>query len=422
MKHIPLGTGATLHIIPNQRLKDLTISIRFQARLDQKEATARHLLGMMMVDRCQMYPSKDALQKRLDMLYGASLYDKITGYGKSHVLEFRLQAIHGMYVGEDLFASQWQLLKEILEHPWTDGEGFHPDAIREAKKRLREGLQRTQESPSGYAAKQLMHMCAPDPLAIDCSGDDASLEQIDGAYLWDVYQRLWCDNQIDVFVVGDADEEEVGRIVQTAWHGEGSRQQRACYTIAQPAQRGVNRQKKRCEQTILGLLYATGIAIDDEDYWTLRVVNGMLGAYPTSLLFQQVREQRSLCYSIYSTVIAYDGALMIQTGIDRDKQETVVALIDQQLQALQNGQWDDMLLTATKDMLINQLRGMDDGINGILGLAYQNVLLDRTATADSFISRVQAVTKQDVMRVAVRLKRPYQFVLEQEADDEDDRE
>ena len=48
------------------------------------------------------------------------------------------------------------------------------------------------------------------------------------------------------------------------------------------------------------------------------VMNSLLGQSPTSLLFEEVREKHSLCYSISSYLIQFDGALIITLGTNKE--------------------------------------------------------------------------------------------------------
>ena len=144
------------------------------------------------------------------------------------------------------------------------------------------------------------------------------------------------------------------------------------------------------------------------------MLNGMFGAFPISYLFQEVREKRSLCYSIYSTIIAYDGALVVQTGMDKENVELAEELIHSQLIRLQQNDFSDELLLTTKEMLKNGLLTIEDSVSSLIGLGYQSVLLDKEQTLQYFIEQIDKVTREDVVRIAKILQLQYTFVLEQE--------
>ena len=82
------------------------------------------------------------------------------------------------------------------------------------------------------------------------------------------------------------------------------------------------------------MMYPTHVTLSSPDYWTLRTGSCIFGQLPTSLLFQEVREKRSLCYSIYSSILSYDGVMSVSTGIDSAHLDEVKELVEQQRQRL----------------------------------------------------------------------------------------
>lgn len=413
MNHMKIKEGVQLHLFQTNKFKDITISVRFSAPISETNATLRSLLGMMMVDRTMQYSSKLEMQKQLDYLYGANLYHKITGYGTAHVLEIKLQVLNERYTDQSLLPQQFALLHEVIVAPLLSNE-----TLEEAKRLLKEKFDRALDSPSAYASKRLLELAAVhQPLAIDASGNPDTIASITLEQIQEEYERLVSENMVDIFVVGDFDEESVKQYAKQYLSLSGQHNNSSFYHLhAQECVRKID--QKQIQQTVLSQLYCTQINIADADYWKLRIVNALLGVYPTSLLFQEVREKRSLCYSIYSSIIAYDGALVIQTGIMKENVELVESLIEEQLKRLKCGDFSDELLKTTKDMMTNGLKTIEDGVSSIIGLGYQNVLLNGQATLNDFMEQIKAVTKEDVMRIANLLQLQCTYVLQQEDEDE----
>ena len=167
------------------------------------------------------------------------------------------------------------------------------------------------------------------------------------------YKQLISNNKVDIFVIGDVDEKEVMELCSTYLPLNSCNNNDSYYEMSENSyNRGV--EKKQIQQSILSMLYRTQVNIHDNDYWGLRVFNGMFGAFPASYLFQEVREKRSLCYSIYSSIIAYDGALVVQTGMDKGNIELAEELIHSQLVRIQSNDFSDDLMMISKEMLKNQ--------------------------------------------------------------------
>lgn len=123
------------------------------------------------------------------------------------------------------------------------------------------------------------------------------------------------------------------------------------------------------------LLYQSNCQIGDKNYWPLKVANAMLGQYPSSFLFQEVREKHSLCYSIYSNLISFDGALGITTGIQRKDIEKAIALIHEQVEKIKSGAFSEELFATSKDLLYASIKGTKDEMASFMAYAYQCALL-----------------------------------------------
>src|SRR5690606_26755939 len=104
----------------------------------------------------------------------------------------------------------------------------------------------------------------------------------------------------------------------------------------------------------------------DPDYVALQVLNGMLGGYPHSLLFKNVREKNSLCYYITSTLDRAKGAMYIYSGIAPQDYKKALDLTLEQLETIKKGEFTEELLVNTKNAMINDLLEMNDSPSRIL--------------------------------------------------------
>ena len=129
------------------------------------------------------------------------------------------------------------------------------------------------------------------------------------------------------------------------------------------------------------------------------------------MLFQNIREKHSLCYSIFTNLISFDGAMILSTGIEHTNIEKTLQLIDEQLEKCRNGEYDDELIVTTKRMLINGLKAGMDSMNGVLSYTYNNCLLNREYSIDENIEQIKKVSREDLNSVFEKMKKLNTFVL-----------
>ena len=143
--------------------------------------------------------------------------------------------------------------------------------------------------------------------------------------------------------------------------------------------------------------------ISSDDYEAQCLLCSVLGQSQKNLLFDEIREKNSLCYSISSSLIRFDGALLIHTGVNRKDVNKVLNLIETQMDRLLNMDYDDRYLEIAKMDFKNRIiSGLDHPLS-LIAQAFLDDLLHRDITTQQRIDRIMQVTKEDISRVALRM-------------------
>lgn len=410
-----------VHFIKTNKFKDIIVSVRFLSDLQNRKASARAILAAMLCDRSMKYNTKALMAEKCDQCYGASVSAKTLVYGSKQVIEFKLTMINEKYAQSSLFEKQIDFLKELIFNPWINEDGTFKDAlIREAKDNLKALVDRKKDNPSSCAMDEACQLMGKDqPLAISNIGTKEILDSIRSEELTEEYKSMLQNDIPEVFVVGDFDEEKAEKLIKAKLplHYSNKKGKVAYQTCCAEE---LNEEKKRAiSQTTCVILALTNTTIEDEDYWAMRVANSLFGQLPTSFLFQEVREKRSLCYSIYSSMLAYDGVLAVICGIDAKRKKEVLDCIDTQLRRVQSGDFNEEDLNPVKKMMCNSiLSSVDDG-NSMINLAYQNVLLNQNETLDKIVEKIKSITKQDVIEAFSKVQIRVKVMMIQEGQDEE---
>lgn len=145
---------------------------------------------------------------------------------------------------------------------------------------------------------------------------------------------------------------------------------------------------------------------DDPDRFRLRILNDVLGAGMSSRLFREVRERRGLAYSIGSGYgfLADAGVFTISAGVNRDKlSETVRVCVDEARHMAEALVPADELQMA-KQHAIGRFRLSMETAHA-LGQRHGELLLTRgeIEPIESAVAQMEAVTAEDVLRVANRI-------------------
>ncbi len=175
----------------------------------------------------------------------------------------------------------------------------------------------------------------------------------------------------------------------------------------------VLRNKKSLEQVQLCLGVPAPPITDENRYATL-ILNTVLGGGMSSRLFQTIREERGMAYSIYSDLSPYrdTGNLCVFAGTSVGKGLEVVQLILEEFRKLKQELLSEEELTRAKDQVKgNILLGLESSNARMANLARQEMYFHEFITVDEIIARISAVDAAQVQAMAQRLFDPARIAV-----------
>ena len=172
--------------------------------------------------------------------------------------------------------------------------------------------------------------------------------------------------------------------------------------------------KKKSLEQVQMCLGMPAPRVDSPDRFTLYLLNSMLGGGMSSRLFESIRENEGLAYSIYSELSPFrdSGSLSVYAGMSLDKTERVLALTLAELSRLKQQAVSDSELKRAKDqMKSNMVLGLESSSSRMSNLARQQMYFGRFITVDEIVRLIDAVTPDEIQRVARQLFQPELLAL-----------
>jgi len=167
---------------------------------------------------------------------------------------------------------------------------------------------------------------------------------------------------------------------------------------------GEYREERDIEQVNL-LLGFQGIDYRDDDYYAASVLSTLLGGGMSSRLFQEIREKRGLAYSIYSFTSSYAecGLFGVYAGCGEDEVAELVPVLCDEVTGVTGGIRPEELERARAQLKASILMSLESTSSRCELLARQKVIYGRPVPVAEVVAKVQAITAEDVVRVAKRL-------------------
>ena len=171
--------------------------------------------------------------------------------------------------------------------------------------------------------------------------------------------------------------------------------------------------KKALEQVQICLGVPAPPITDENRYATL-ILNTVLGGGMSSRLFQTIREERGMAYSVFSDLSPYrdTGTLCVYAGTSAGKALETIDLILAEFRKLKESPLPDEELTRAKDQLKgNILMGLESSNSRMANLARQEIYFGQFFTAEEISARIDTVQGAQVQAMAQRLFDPARIAV-----------
>lgn len=392
--------------INTDKFKDFILSIRFSYPNTEPNVTISNLLSYMITDRSVNYPSKQDMSLKMDELFGLSLSSKTSSFGEAHTLEIRIKTLNERYTDFPHIKDATEFLFSCVSNPL-----FNETTFNEAKINLEATLKRIEDKPTYLG---ILRACEGigkgSTLSVFSQGNKDVLKALTLDDVRSFHKMLIETIKPTILMMGDISSKNKDDILRILKFSTNDNKVNSIYRFVPKHNFRANIDKK-FDQSTLTQLYTTNVLYGDNLYFPMRIMIIMLGQLPNSLLFQEVREKRSLCYSISAGSFNFDGIMSIQTGIEHTKKEIVETLIEEQIIKLKKGKFSKRLLDIAKKMFVNGLDSMEDDQNAYLNYLYQRSYTNKDFDLNKSISLIKKISKEDIVQVANQLTLVSEFMI-----------
>jgi predicted Zn-dependent peptidase len=302
-----------------------------------------------------------------------------------------------------MLASALALLGEAVTEPALEQGAFRDKYVSAEKVTLQKRLQAIINDKIRYAAERcLEEMCKGEPYRLHPLGRIEDLDSLTPESLYQSYQDWLANASFDLYVAGDTTLEEVRSLVLKSFRFDQGEPSGYTYPDIRSNVSETKTIVERMEvsQGKLNMGLRANVGYGDDNYPAALMYNGILGGYPHSKLFLNVREKESLAYYAASRLDGHKGIITIQSGIEIANFERAADIIREQLEHMREGRINDLEISQTKAMLANHLREIQDSAFEMIGFDFNAILSGRVRTSGELLLEVERVTKEDVARVA----------------------
>ncbi|WP_409340915.1 EF-P 5-aminopentanol modification-associated protein YfmF [Paenibacillus sp. MBLB4367] len=398
-----------LHVLPSEQFKTYAVSVYIGTPLAESTVTPVALTPFVLRRGTASLPETKQFRERLDDLYGAGFGFDIYKRGDYQIVQFRMDIVEDRYVHQErsLLGQALSFIGEAITNPLLEDGAFSAKYVDAEKNTVQKKLEAIVNDKATYAAERcIQEMCKNEPYRLHPLGFIEALEDITPKSLYESYLQWLQSSPIDLYVVGNTTLSEVETIVRSQFRGVGGQAAGYMMNVKQPAVTSVNSivEKLDVNQGKLNMGLRTNATYAGDDYAAALMYNGVLGGYPHSKLFINVREKESLAYYASSRLDGHKGILTIQSGIEIANYEKAVDIIRKQISAMEEGEISETEMTQTKAMIAGQLRQLQDSAYETISFDFNSVLSGRQRSVQGLIEDVEKIGTTDIRRIADQVK------------------
>ncbi|WP_125713742.1 EF-P 5-aminopentanol modification-associated protein YfmF [Companilactobacillus kedongensis] len=407
-----IAKNVVLNIDPIKKFRTIKVQIDFLRPLDKEETTTRRLLANVLSNSTKRYPSFRTLNDREMDLYGSEINVYTRSLMNLNDLAFSIEFADPKFLlnSDDLLKENIDLLSRIIFDPnLKNDHEFSDDSFETEKRNLMSNLASVddnQDLVSMLKLSSLIHHDNPDK-QVPIFGDMVHLNKLTNQDLYDHYQKVIKEDTVIINVVGDVDENEFAKAldssVMAAFLKEARHDSKITFdSFDNLVDHPLNEEEhKHLNQSRLALAYVTEKTDPDSSHLAPQAMNLILGGDDQSQLFLQVREKNSLAYSVSSSYHPLSHLLTIQAGLDAKTVDQAMELIEKQIDFVQKGQFNDSQIEHAKKVLSTRRKISSDSIQYyIMHNIWENIYPKSLLNDDRYQEELDKLNKDHIIKVA----------------------
>ena len=237
------------------------------------------------------------------------------------------------------------------------------------------------------------------------AGTIESLKGIDREKILKYFYDMYKPENIVIAVAGNIEEEKVFKQLNKGIGQLKDRSTKRVYNGDMVINSGEKIIVQETNQVHL-CINTLGTSSTDKDRVETSVISNVLGGNMSSRLFQKIREERGLAYSVYSYTSNFDegGLFTVYAGTTHEDYKEVISLIEKELKELkENGITEKELQRAKNQFLSMVTFGLESSKGKMTRMAGSYLVYGYVRDIETVIKEIEDVNLNDIKRVAKKI-------------------
>ncbi|MBN1636192.1 MAG: insulinase family protein [Deltaproteobacteria bacterium] len=292
--------------------------------------------------------------------------------------------------------------------------GFDPEELEKEKNVVLQEIHMTEDTPDDFITELFARTFFYDTsLGSSILGSLDSVRSFERQDLLDFISHTYDPSSIVIVAVGNVEHQQLLDLTVAKFESLSCGEQHLKQQEKLNNTGTIEAHFRELEQVHF-TLGTSGPAMSDERRWSYIVLNTILGGSMSSLLFQEIRENLSLVYSIYSYVSAFEdcGTMAVYAGTTPENINKTLEIVLQQMQRLKEKDLADVRLEDIKAQIKgNLLLSRESTESRMASIAKNEIYYKREVSIEEIIEKIQQVEETDLIELARDIFVPEKMTL-----------
>lgn len=411
-----------LHAMKTDKFKVSYLTFRFIMPKCAYRTPLTKLMLSVMMRGSEHYPTVTDINRRLDELYDTTLSLNSASTGDRCIFTVSCKMLNNKFLLDgdttDVLLEAVKLVEDVLCAPLLDSNGFLCEEYVESEKKIAiDNIRSIVNDQRAYALKKCFErMLEGTPFGISSSGDEATVSAFTARELSENIDYFRQNASVECFYIGSENAERVARVIGDRFD---------CFVVSSIGKKYneyafksgrdnviMASEAMDVSQTRIAMGYTCDTVLSDSDHFAMAVANEIYGGMSVSKLFMNVREKKSLCYYCHSSYRSDRGTMRVECGVAPKNCDAAINEISYQLDELKSGNITESEIEMAKRALISSFIQSNDSPAALTTFEFRRLLAGVVQTQEDCINAINAVTKEQIIAVAGKIKLDTVFVLE----------
>ena len=389
-----------IHTIKTDKFKTVRMEIIFKREVEKDKMPIFTFLCDILTDSSKKYQRRKDIAIRLEELYKANFYGTTNKVGNLFTASFVLEFIDPKYINEkDYLKDVLSFPFEVINSPRVKNREFDLTNFNIIKRRMKEEIESVKESSDKLALiNALKTMDETSPSSYKVLGTIDDLNKITPSNLYEAYEDLFNHSICDIFLIGDIEEKYVD-IIKDNFKNRVIKIKKINLDVKNKARKKAleESEKSNFVQSTLVMIYNINNLSKILKNTSFHVFNYILGSGGiTSKLYKNLRTDNSLCYSVRSIYLKYDGLLIILVSLDKSNVKLAEKLIKKSINEMISGEYsDEVIEDAKKNLTFSLKMGLDNNVSTLNNYVFN--VYDNLPLLEERIELINKTTKEELI-------------------------